>query len=120
MEASIAISGADSPQQLESLHEWLSGEPNFAGRISRLAVPPRDSELGTLTDALVVAVGAGGGLSVLASSLHAWLSQPRRANLIVKISGKDGAVEVRAENVDRAALEGLLSKTLCSSGEIDE
>jgi hypothetical protein len=73
--------------------------------------------MGALGDALVVAVGAQGTLSVLALSLKAWLSQPRRSDVRIRVENGDGrVVEIDAHNVltGKDSTETLVDRILGS------
>ena len=113
MEVRIACVGEDSANGIESMSDWLRGERELAGRL-RLAGPaPGRNELGALADVLVVAVGSGGTLSVLATSLKAWLAQPRKPDFRVKVEGPDGQlVEIDAKHADVTSVLTLLRETL--------
>jgi hypothetical protein len=50
--------------------------------------------MGTVVDLVTVAVGGGGALSVLVSSLRTWLAQPRRSDIRVEMRLPDGRVVV--------------------------
>ena len=55
----------------------------------------------------MAAVSSGGALSVLAASLYAWLSQPRRSDVRIRVQGDTGrAVEIDARPGGRAASRG--------------
>jgi|ERR1035441_3682657 hypothetical protein len=105
----VSIVSGNQSDELESLDDWLQAEPALSGKI-RLSKPvPQQGELGSLADALVVAVGAGGALSVLAGSLRAWLSQPRRSNVRIRLRGEGGrTVEISAERIDAQNIETLV------------
>jgi Effector Associated Constant Component 1 len=113
VEIRVSLVGGDRADGLESLDDWLRGEPRLAGRV-KVAVPrPREGELGALGDALVVAAGSGGALSVLATSLHAWLAQPRRSDVLIRVQGGNGrVVEIAADRVDAAQTAVLLHEAL--------
>jgi Effector Associated Constant Component 1 len=115
------VSVADTDRAgLESLDEWLHQEPVLAGRITALVSEPRAGELGALSQALVVAVGSGGVLSVLAASLRAWLSLPRRSDIRVEVHGPDGrSVVLDAHRINGKDLEGLIRQVL-PSGSVEE
>lgn len=103
MEIRISVADGD-PADLESLSDWLRGERELGGRIKLTGPPMRDGDLGALTECLVVAAGSGGAITVvgttLAGSLKTWLSQPRRAEVTIKVHRPDGlVVEVSARNV---------------------
>ena len=113
MEARISLAGDDPAGDLESLDNWLQGEPELAGRVRLSAPVPREGQLGALADVLVAAVSSGGALSVLAASLHAWLSQPRRSDVRICVQGESGrAVEIDADRVDAQQIEVLLRQVL--------
>jgi Effector Associated Constant Component 1 len=113
MEARISLVGGNPAADLESLDDWLEGEPELAGRIRVSAPVPREEELGALAEVLVAAVSSGGLLSVLATSLHAWLSQPRGSDVRIRVQGDNGrAVEIDAERVNAQQAEDLLRQVL--------
>jgi hypothetical protein len=117
----VCISLVDGHQSalLESLGDWLRGEPQLAGRVSATGPEPASGELGVLSDALVVAVGSGGTLSALAMSLKGWLSQPRRSDVRIQVRRDDGAVvEIAADRVHGHQIEALLREVLGSPPEV--
>ena len=85
MEVRISCVGGDRAAGVESLSDWLRGEPELAGRLRVAGPMPGEGELGSLADVLVVAVGSGGTLSVLVTSLKAWLAQPRRSDVRIRV-----------------------------------
>jgi Effector Associated Constant Component 1 len=112
METRISIIGGDQ-SDLESLGDWLRQERGLSGRIKVAAASPREGELGSLGEALVVAVGSGGTLSVLAASLKAWMTLPRRSDVKIRIEGSDGrVVDIDATRVDVAHVESLVRLAL--------
>lgn len=114
VQARISIIGGDQAE-LESLDNWLRGESELAGRITFAAARPREGQLGVLGAALVVAVGAGGTVSVLAGSLKAWLSLPRRSDVRIRIQGIDGrSVEIDAGRVSGERIDDLVRQALAS------
>jgi hypothetical protein len=114
VQARISIIGGDQAE-LESLDNWLRGESELAGRITFAAARPREGQLGVLGAALVVAVGAGGTVSVLAGSLKAWLSLPRRSDVRIRIQGTDGrSVEIDAGRVSGERIDDLVRQALAS------
>lgn len=113
MEVRISVVGGDRQSGLESLDDWLRTDPGLAGPVQVAGAEPKKEELGTLTDALVVAVSSGGALSVLATSLSVWLSHPRRSDFKIRLQGGDGrAIEIDAERVKTSDVEALLRQTL--------
>jgi len=113
VESRISVAGTDPAGELESLSDWLRAEPELVGRVRLVGPEPDPIHLGALADVLTVAVGAGGALTVLASSLRAWLSQPRRSDIRVLIHGAgDRVVEISGERVDSSGVEALLREAL--------
>lgn len=114
---SIRISLEDKGQtsELESLSDWLRREPRLSGRVSVTGPVPDATELGALVDAVVVAVGSGGMLSVLATSLSSWLSLPRKSSVRIRIQGEaNRSVEIDADRVDAERIEALVREALGS------
>jgi hypothetical protein len=103
----IRLSVADGDRaELESLEAWLRGERGLAGRVKLAGARPREGELGALSDALVVAVGSGGAISVLAASLKTWLSLPRKSDVHIHIHRRDGAsVEIDAKQIAAGSID---------------
>ncbi|MFJ1455249.1 hypothetical protein [Nocardia sp. N2S4-5] len=111
----VAITGGDRTGGVESLIAWLRQEPELRGRIHTAARVPDPGEMGSLIDAVTVAVGGGGTVSVLAMSLKTWLAHPRRSDVTIEIRHPDGrSVTVEAKRVDDA--EALL-RTVLDAGE---
>jgi hypothetical protein len=114
VEIRISVSDGDS-DELESLEVWLRGERGLAGRVRLAGAQPREGELGTLSDALVVAVGSGGAISMLAAAVKTWLSLPRRSDVRLHIHRADGAsVEIDAKRVAAGLIdiESIIRQTL--------
>jgi hypothetical protein len=115
VEVRVSLAGGDVAGELESLDDWLQGEPELAGRVKMPTPAPRRGELGALADVLVVAVGSGGTLSVLAASLHAWLSQPRRSDVRVRVQRGEGrVVEIDAHRIAAEQVGALVRDALGS------
>jgi hypothetical protein len=110
----IRISVVDgSPAELESLDAWLRHERELAGLVKLVAPPPREGELGSLAqEVLITAVGSGGAITAaLVASLKGWLSLPRRSSVKIKLrAGR--VVEIEADRLDGAHVEALIRKAL--------
>lgn len=120
MDVRISASGDDAMLILESLEEWLRAEPSLTGRVRLARKVPSQGEMGALADALVVAVSAGGSITILASALQSWVSQPRRAAVRVRIAtGHDGRreIELDSEGVDVRKIETFLRAAIDASGQ---
>ncbi|WP_410557667.1 effector-associated constant component EACC1 [Actinomadura fulvescens] len=114
MQARISvIDDGGGTSALESLSDWLRGEPELSGRVRMDAQPPRPGEMGALTQALLIAVGSGGTVSVLVTSLTAWLSRPGGAKVRIRIENESGAVvEIETDNVPGDEIETLVRRAL--------
>ncbi|MFJ8435366.1 hypothetical protein ACIQ9P_29125 [Kitasatospora sp. NPDC094019] len=104
--------GSGTAAEAESLTDWLRGEPGLT-RVTLTGRAPAPGEMGSVLDAVTVALGAGGALSVLASSLRVWFAQPRRGDVRLKIRRADGGtLELDAKRVRAGDLEDLLRTAL--------
>ncbi|MDY0812427.1 effector-associated constant component EACC1 [Kitasatospora purpeofusca] len=105
-------SGPGTAAEAESLTDWLRGEPGLT-RTTLTGRAPAPGEMGSVLDTVTVALGAGGGLSVLASSLRTWFAQPRRGDVRLKIRRADGGtLELDAKRVRAGDLEAILRTAL--------
>jgi len=76
---------------LRSLLDWLRHEDALRGRVRPAQALVRPGEMGAgVFDALEIALGSGGAGAVLAASVSAWLSQPRRADVRLTVTAPDG------------------------------
>ena len=115
MDVLLSVEGDDPDEGLSELHDWLRQESDLRGLVTPVANAPRPGELGSVTDALSVAVGAGGTLSVLAASLKVFLAQPRRSDVRIVIKSADGQrVEIDAKRV--GDVEALVREALEQRG----
>lgn len=113
MQVHVSLTGRDRAGDLESLDDWLRGVPELAALVKVARPVPRPDQLGVAGEALVVAVGSGGALSVLATALHAWLSQPRRSDVRIRVRAPDGrVVEIAADRVSAAQVTALVHQAL--------
>jgi hypothetical protein len=116
VEIRISADGRDRVAYLESLSDWLRAEPELNGRVSVISAEPREGELGGIMDAVVVAAGSGGTLSILAASLKTWLSRPHGTDVrIVRVESDKSKVEIEAHRLDRATADELIRKALGES-----
>ncbi|KJY28680.1 hypothetical protein [Streptomyces sp. NRRL S-495] len=116
MDVHISVAGGETGPgtvaEAESLTDWLRGEPGLT-RVTLTGRPPGPGEMGSVLDTVTVALGAGGALQVLASSLRTWFAQPRRSDVRVKIRRTDGGtVEIDAKRVRAGDLEAILRTAL--------
>ncbi|AUG81298.1 hypothetical protein CFP65_6652 [Kitasatospora sp. MMS16-BH015] len=106
----LSVTGEDAVDELADLADWLRHEPELRGLVAFVGAEPGPGELGALADALAVAVGSGGALTVLAASLRAYLSQPRKSDVRIEVRGPEHSVTVDATRVKD--VEALLRETL--------
>jgi hypothetical protein len=84
---------------LEDLSDWLIAERELRGAVTYDSAAPKAGEMGAIAEALIVAVGSGGALTVLARTLGVWLSQ-QRSNVKLSIRRPDGAsITLEATNL---------------------
>jgi hypothetical protein len=107
MEIRIGIDEDSLGRDLLSLRRWLRREKGLYWPDEAAATVPPEGRMGSATDVLVVAVGSGGAISALATSLGVWLTQlksrPRPA-VTVTITMPDGtAISVQANQADDPA-----------------
>ena len=113
MEVRISCVGGDRAAGIESLSDWLRGEPELTGRLHVAGPMPGEGELGALADVLVVAVGSGGTLSVLATSLKAWLARPHGQHVRIRVRRDDGeTIEIDANRIGADQADALLRQAL--------
>jgi hypothetical protein len=85
---------------LRALHNWLRHEDDLRGQLQLTRAALHRDQMGGLLDALVVAVGSGGMLAVLAGALSTWISQ-RHSDVKVTVTSEDGRkVEFDGHRVD--------------------
>jgi cysteine synthase len=95
----LSIDSARPVTDLEDLSEWLCQEPELHGLIKDETSSAGSGELGAAVEVLVAAVGSGGTLTVLITSLQSWLSSIRGTDLTVKLTGPNGSVSLNAKRV---------------------
>lgn len=111
MSVQLSVDGDEPVEGLAELADWLREESELRGLVSSGDAVPGRGELGALSDVLMVAVGSGGTLSVLAASLKTFLAQPRRSHVRIVVTAADGRrFEVDADRADD--VEQLLRQTL--------
>jgi hypothetical protein len=85
----IEVAGDRAADEFRSLRDWLVAEEELRGQV-RLELPPPDpGALGSVVEALTVALGPGGVATAAASVLISWLRR-RTGNVSVKVVRTDG------------------------------
>ena len=103
---SIRLSGDAAQALLTELRAWLSREEALRGRVSTVQPTILVNQMGALAEVLIVAVGAQGAGTVLATSLAAWIRH-RRPSLDIEVTGADGRrvkIATRGADIDVASL----------------
>jgi hypothetical protein len=115
----LSVEGDEPAEGLAELSDWLRLEDELRGLVSSGRAVPQPGELGALSDVLIVAVGSGGALTVLATSLKVFLAQPRRSEVRIVVTAPDGhRTELDAKRVGH--VDQLLREILSYSTERDE
>lgn len=95
----LSIDSARPVADLEDLSEWLGRERELRGLVKDGSSTAGPGELGAAVEVLVAAMGSGGILTVLITSLQSWLSSIHRTDLTVKLTGPNGSVSLNAKRV---------------------
>ncbi|BDT96441.1 effector-associated constant component EACC1 [Nocardia sputorum] len=96
---------------LQSLRSWLRDEDALRGRVDLVRAAAAADRMGSLSDALIIALGAGGTLTVLARAIPDWLL--RHKNVTIEITGPEGkSVTISATGVrdPRALIREVLAR----------
>jgi cysteine synthase len=92
---------------------------SLGGPVDLQQADPKPGEMGSLTDALVVAAGSGGAITAIAGALVSWLRH-RTTDLTIKITRPDGsALEVdgkRVRGVDSEQLNVMIEDLAAQLG----
>jgi hypothetical protein len=116
----FAISGTGlSAAELRSLRRWMLEVRSLNGPVDLRQAEPGPGEMGSLTDALIVAAGSGGAITAIAGALISWLRH-RTTDLTIKITRPDGStLEVdgkRVRGVDPDQLEAMIGELAARLG----
>lgn len=115
MSIHLSLAG-ESPLDFESLYEWLRQEEALRGKVQKAPKSLNQHEMGALSDVLIVAVGAGGMLSVVANSLSTWL-QNRGTNIRICITSPQSEKTVTIEAGNVKDTEALLRMAMGETSE---
>ena len=110
----ILISAPGGAADLDELAQWLEQYEGLAGRVSVAPAEPRPGRLGSGLDALAIAVGSGGALTVLARGLVAWASSYRsqRGSDVYVHASRPGGAELTVELRNVTDAESVLNQVL--------
>lgn len=119
MELTVTVTGREQADELRSLYQWLSAEPELRGRVRWVELPPPPGALGSVPEALAVVLAPGGVAAVLASATVAWVRH-RAPEVTCKVTRSDGtSVEVAARRVRDADLAGVRAMAAELSAALD-
>jgi len=96
----LSVQGHDPVSDLEDLSQWLGQEPELRGLVKDGTSEPGHGELGAATEVLVAAVGSGGLLTALITSLLSYRSHRRGADVAIKLTGPNGDILIDAKQVN--------------------
>ncbi|EWC63377.1 hypothetical protein UO65_1375 [Actinokineospora spheciospongiae] len=83
---------------LDGLLDWLRREEGLRGRANRTRVTVPATTMGGVVETLTVAVGGGGALTVLVTSVGAWVRN-RRSDVTVEVTVADRTVRVEGKRI---------------------
>lgn len=123
MDVTVSVVGRDAAGvELRSLFAWLAGEEEFRGRVRLVEAAPEPGTLGGWPEAVVVALGQGGAVTVLAGVVISWIRH-RTSEVTCTVTRPDGtSVELTATRVrstDVAGLGELVEQVTAALGDHD-
>jgi len=124
MDVTVSVVGRDATlEELRSLFTWLAEVEEFRGRVRLVEGPPKSSTLGGWPEMVVVALGQGGAVTVLASAVITWIRhRTSEVTCTVTRPGRT-SIEVtanRVRSVDLAGVGELVKQVTAALGEGDE
>ncbi|HEX6521803.1 MAG TPA: hypothetical protein VF070_17625 [Streptosporangiaceae bacterium] len=106
MDITVTASDVDG-QDLRSLHDSLAREPELRGRSRLLGGTPQQGTMGTVAEALTVALEPGGAVAAFAAVIITWL-RLRTGSARFRITRPDGSsiefASARARELDAQAI----------------
>lgn len=92
------VSVTDDDEALRALLAWLKQEDELRGRVRMAPTTPAPGEMGAITDTLTVALGGGGAVTVLLTSVSSWM-RSRRSDVSVEVTVGERKVALEAKRV---------------------
>lgn len=109
MDAQISMTHG-SADQMAALGQWLNQEDELRGRVHTARAPIGETELGSVTELLTVALSSGGAGTVLATSLKTWLlTRKTTAKITVRCAGRTVSVDLQTVDEVAPMLEQILN-----------
>ncbi|GAB2539501.1 hypothetical protein GCM10027167_50350 [Nocardia heshunensis] len=120
MEVTVQIEGNGDTDALRMLWDWLIVEPDLQGYLNLAQAPPRDGQMGAVTESLSVILGQGGavaaGFTAFSTVLIAWIRR-QTGSVTVKVTRSDGSgFEYTASNTDRMSESEVTALTATLTG----
>jgi hypothetical protein len=106
----VEVVGEHSGDELRSLREWLVSDSALRGRVHLVTAAPAEGTLGGGLDALTVALGNGGVVTVFATAAVTWLRR-RTGRMDIKVTRPDGATVEVSSDVTRPQTPEELRRT---------
>ncbi|MCW6008610.1 hypothetical protein K1W54_29300 [Micromonospora sp. CPCC 205371] len=103
----LIVEGQSTTRDLRSLFSFLEAHGQFDGLLELRSLGP-DDHLGALTDAIVVAVGSGGAISMVVAVVGSWL-QRRTSTIKVSFTNDQTgqSLELSGTRIREASTEDL-------------
>lgn len=107
----VAVDGDNARAALESLFDWLRHEEVLRGHIQLRPSTVTPETMGAFDETLLVVLGSGGAVSVLARSLTEWVKQ-RTSDVQLTLKRPNGeTISVDGRRIrDLAALTDIVSR----------
>jgi Effector Associated Constant Component 1 len=105
----LQLTGSDDPAETRELEAFLTSDPDLQRWVTRRVDPPEPGTMGSVSDVLVVALGQGGTVTILAGVLIAWIRRHRgKISIHARCScGKE--ITVSADRIRTPTAEQLLN-----------
>jgi hypothetical protein len=119
----VSVAGRDAAvEELRFLFTWLAGDEEFRGRVRLVEAAPEPGTLGGWPEAVVVSLGQGGAVTVLASAVIAWIRH-RTSTVTCTVTRPDGTsvqlAATRVRSVDLAGVRELVEQVAAALGDTD-
>jgi hypothetical protein len=123
MDVTVSVVGRDAGgEELRSLFTWLAREEEFRGRVRLVEAAAEPGTLGGWPEAVVVALGQGGAVTVLASAVIAWIRH-RTSEVTCTVTRPNGTsvqlTATRIRSTDLAGVGELVKQVAAALGDGD-
>jgi hypothetical protein len=124
MDVTVRVLGREAlaVAELRSLCTWLGREDEFRGWVRLVEAAPEPGTLGGWPEAVAVALGEGGAVTVLASAVMSWIRH-RTSDVTCTMTRSDGTSvtleTTRIRGTDQAGFRELLEQTVAALDDGD-